>query len=273
MRSKFEEEALIALTMYYSSPYDLRGVQVIVPNSSYLGHECDVLVVQKSGYATEIELKATASDLKADKKKVHGHRSHYIRQIYYGLSEDIPQAAIDEHVPEHAGIIIFRKHSAKSSYRGLYCSIERKPKPNTTAPKLTNEQIQYLTKTLYYRYYHLLHEKVSKSFQEEKTMTRRVLYFTGYPGQIFATPEYNGDKSEFEKFGSKDICHRDWVGIEAEFRDVKTIEDFKSANKRAQSCYCSSVTGEPSIHPVVPDSDAMIFNLRKINDVVLIREL
>ncbi len=272
MRSKFEEEALVALTMFYNSPYDIRAAQIIVPNTSYLGHECDVLIVQKSGYATEIEIKATASDLKADKKKLHGHRSNYIRQIYYGLSEEIPQNVIDDNVPENAGIIMFYKYPMGNMNKGLYCSITRKPKANMKASKLTDKQIQYLTKSLYYRYYKLLYEKVNKSLQEEKSMTRRILYFTGCSGQIFVTPEYNGDKSEFKKFSSNDICYRDWAGIEAEFRDVKTIEDFHAANRRAQSCYCSSITGKPSIHPVVPDNEAIIFNLRQINDVVVIKE-
>ena len=50
---------------------------LIVPNV-YWGldmHECDLLVLSQAGYATEIEIKISIADLRADAKKVHGHRS------------------------------------------------------------------------------------------------------------------------------------------------------------------------------------------------------
>ena len=152
------------MTQYHDSPYKLRSAFVI-PNCSYFGHECDVLVISKNDYATEIELKTSVADLKADMKKLHGHRSKYIRQLYYGISEDIPWDAALQLIPENAGIICFRTYDENyyGRYKGrLRCRIARRPKPSKTALKITAEQKQHLLKTMYYRYYNLLFKNAWK---------------------------------------------------------------------------------------------------------------
>ena len=161
MRSPFETKAIFALTQYHDSPYQL-GKAFVIPNCTALGHECDVLVIQKTNYATEIELKATLSDLKADKKKRHEHKSPFIRQLYFGLHDSISLEDAEKHVPEHAGIIYFHEFDGSTSYRrkgGYYCRIFRKPKPNRYAKPLEQDKINYLLKIMYYRYYNLLFKK------------------------------------------------------------------------------------------------------------------
>ena len=160
MRSEFEEKAIFALTQHGDSPYKLMNAFVI-PNCSRLGHECDVLVIQKSRYVTEIELKATISDLKADKKKRHKHESRYIRQLYFGLHEDIPYEAALPHIPETAGIMVFSKiNNPDSSWHNSYhCTIIRRPKPNRDAIKIDDKIERDLYQTMYYRYYNLLFER------------------------------------------------------------------------------------------------------------------
>lgn len=80
---------------------------IIVPNVGYGMniHECDLLIVTKSGYATEVECKVTVADMKADLKKPHGHRSGKIKRLFYAFP-----VAIEEKctvlVPEGAGIIV-----------------------------------------------------------------------------------------------------------------------------------------------------------------------
>ena len=46
-------------------------VNLVVPNVSwgFFNHECDLISISKSGFATEYEIKVSKSDLKADKKK------------------------------------------------------------------------------------------------------------------------------------------------------------------------------------------------------------
>lgn len=52
--------------------------------SLFINHECDMLVLSKSGYLTEIEIKRSWSDFKADFKKKHSHESaDLIKSFYY----------------------------------------------------------------------------------------------------------------------------------------------------------------------------------------------
>lgn len=70
-------------------------------------------------------------------------------------------------------------------------------------------------------------------------MTRRTIAFINPDFTMFITPEFNGDRSEFIRFGSQDSCDKDWADIEKEFQDCKTLEDFKAASDRAQRYYHS----------------------------------
>jgi hypothetical protein len=87
-------------------------------------HECDVLVLSKAGYATEVEIKTSKSDLIADKKKRHGHFSDRIKYLYFALPDYLKDCI--EHVPERAGIILVGSSGAN---RGR-TNIIRKPKHN-----------------------------------------------------------------------------------------------------------------------------------------------
>lgn len=82
-------------------------VYTIVPNVSWgLGftHECDLLALDNKNRFTEIEIKVTASDLKADFKKSHGHRSKYISRLIYAMPQHIVEKYSDL-IPKHCGII------------------------------------------------------------------------------------------------------------------------------------------------------------------------
>lgn len=79
----------------------------IVPNVFWglnLRHEADLLVLDKSGRLTEIEIKVTLSDLKADFKKMHGHSSTIISRLIYAVPDKLVEYA-QEHIPKHAGLI------------------------------------------------------------------------------------------------------------------------------------------------------------------------
>ena len=51
--------------------FNVNGLSATLP----LGHECDMLVVTKSGYLTEIEIKRSWSDFRAEFRKRHRHTS------------------------------------------------------------------------------------------------------------------------------------------------------------------------------------------------------
>jgi hypothetical protein len=84
---------------------------IIVPNISWgfdYIHECDVFIIKRNGYAVEVEIKRTKSDLLNDFKKPHQHKSNKIREFFYA----IPKDNLDEWsklIPKHAGIIVYEK--------------------------------------------------------------------------------------------------------------------------------------------------------------------
>lgn len=84
---------------------------IIVPNVSWgfdYIHECDVFIIKRNGYAVEVEIKRTKSDLLNDFHKVHHHKSDKVREFFYA----IPKDKVDEWsklIPKHAGIIVYEK--------------------------------------------------------------------------------------------------------------------------------------------------------------------
>lgn len=79
----------------------------IVPNVSWglgLRHECDMLVLDDKDRFTEIEIKVSKSDLKADFNKGHGHYSGIITRLIYAVPTDLLETA-KELVPPKCGII------------------------------------------------------------------------------------------------------------------------------------------------------------------------
>jgi hypothetical protein len=71
-------------------------------------------------------------------------------------------------------------------------------------------------------------------------MTRRyIVFYDEESGYYYSTPEFNGDKSETEAFGSQDSCDKDWPDIVLDFKGVKSLNEFKAASERAQGYYHS----------------------------------
>lgn len=114
-------------------------VNQIVPNISYglWIHECDLLIVSQAGYCTEVEIKTSISDLKADFKKEHQHKSKKIKYFYYAIPESLKEKALPL-IPEHAGLISVK------DMNGFYwhnCSIIKSPIINKNARPLTQEEL------------------------------------------------------------------------------------------------------------------------------------
>lgn len=82
-------------------------------------------------------------------------------------------------------------------------------------------------------------------------MTRKIILFKDPISKaIYATPEFNGDKSEFlillqqSEANSLDGCDKDWKDIITEFFDITTLQEFKQASEKAQSYYHSFLGNE-----------------------------
>lgn len=106
-------------------------INLIIPNVSwgFFIHECDLLVVSKSGYLTEVEIKISLADLKKDIKKRHGHRDDRIKNLYFAIPSKMVKHI--EYIPLHAGILSI---TSKGKVFEL-----TKPKINTAAKPISIE--------------------------------------------------------------------------------------------------------------------------------------
>jgi hypothetical protein len=107
-------------------------VNLIVPRVSWglWIHECDLLIVTKSGYCYEVEIKTSRSDLIADLNKKHGHKSNRIRRLYFAIPEKLRKDI--EFIPERAGILIVNTLGR--------CKKEREAQIEPSTRKLTDEE-------------------------------------------------------------------------------------------------------------------------------------
>ena len=77
---------------------------LVVPNVSWglFRHECDLISMSQAGYFTEVEIKITKADLKADKKKLHDHTDPKIKYLYFAIPVYLKDSI--DLIPERAGI-------------------------------------------------------------------------------------------------------------------------------------------------------------------------
>lgn len=124
---------------------------LVVPNTNqFLYYEVDLLIMTKSGFLTEIEIKVTKSDLKKDLKKRHKHSDPRVKSLWFAGPRDLTDALL-EYAPERAGIIVV--YEVPRHEWGVTMQAEtdelvwifeeiRKPKSNKHAPRMGIE-MQY----------------------------------------------------------------------------------------------------------------------------------
>lgn len=121
-----------------ASWFDYR-VNLIVPNVHWGRnmHECDLLMISKAGYATEIEIKISRADLRRDMKKWHRHHGgHQIKYLYFAMPAELEASA--ELVPAHAGIILIRSDEGLDYERAPRCRQLRPAVVNKGANKMSD---------------------------------------------------------------------------------------------------------------------------------------
>lgn len=132
----YDSAAKIEIAIAYWFGYRLN---LIVPNISWGMniHECDLLVLTKANYASEVEIKVTKADLIKDKDKRHQHKSPLVRRLYFAIPKKLEKHI--EHIPEHAGILLINnsEHDFCSAYD---CKLLRPAKVNTKAKPLQTWQ-------------------------------------------------------------------------------------------------------------------------------------
>lgn len=85
---------------------------IAIPNVSWslLDYEADLLIVNKTGYVSEFEIKRSFEDLKHDFKKNKYHSSELIYKFYYVLPKSIEEKAMklfEEHQNDEKYVSIF----------------------------------------------------------------------------------------------------------------------------------------------------------------------
>lgn len=120
--------------------FDFR-TKYIVPNVSFGAglHECDLLVITKTGYATEVEIKVSLSDLKNDCNKKHQHKSKKIKELWFAIPEIINPSIALEYIPERAGLLWVYGHYDKRN--PIRVKIIRPPITQKLAYKWTEKEI------------------------------------------------------------------------------------------------------------------------------------
>jgi hypothetical protein len=110
-------------------------------------HECDLLICSKAGYLTEVEIKTSVADLRADAKKAHGHRSARIKRLFFAIPDylfDTEEKAqkITHLMPDRAGILTVTSIAAAEIRKGWAprTKIWRKPVENRAAGKITSAE-------------------------------------------------------------------------------------------------------------------------------------
>lgn len=142
--------------------------KVIMPNV-YVGNwnECDALLVLKSGYVHEMEMKVSVSDFRADFKKSNRYKKGTTQYGYTTaidcLKHDllangegfpnrfsflVPEGMIGvDDVPDYAGLYYFRR------YRGDTGRIFEQKSPKLMhRNKISDDLLLHLTKKFVYRY-------------------------------------------------------------------------------------------------------------------------
>lgn len=108
-------------------------LNVIVPNVYWglvgLRYEADLVVLRPSGFALEVEIKVTASDIKADTKKRHLHDYQWFRQLWFAVPETLRD---HPDIPAKAGILAVSEHGLRpwvTMYRNAKTQKEAKAWP------------------------------------------------------------------------------------------------------------------------------------------------
>ena len=163
------EEMIINNPLYFNIRTD-----IAIPNLSWslLDYEADLIIMNKSGYVTEFEIKRSFEDLKHDFNKNIFHNSELINKFYYVLPKSIEEQALklfDEHLEDEKYVKIFGKSTSviKNYPAVIWYDDEGKMTTNNGYPylygkhrKLFLEERVTLLRLLNMRYWNLRRKEI-----------------------------------------------------------------------------------------------------------------
>lgn len=126
-------------------------------------HECDLLVVNKGGFAYEIEIKVSRADVKKDLTKAHVHpQTDRIKRLYFAIPAELATADVLSFIPAHAGILVvarrLRKHGLSYIVDGLRDAVD-----NSKARPWSVEELAKLGRLGTLRFWKLHNTRVIES--------------------------------------------------------------------------------------------------------------
>ena len=141
------EEIQVALYHHFKGCYCIDNF--FIPYK-YKRYEVDFLALRETGYAVEVEIKRSLTDVKKDLKKFHNHDSELISEVYFAMPKDIIKKS-EAFIPEYAGII-----EVEELWGDYHTKVLRKPKRNKLCRKWTQKEIDDFFR---YSNYHIWNAK------------------------------------------------------------------------------------------------------------------
>lgn len=133
----------IDIEIMVANHFDFRQ-SLIVPNISW-GiniHECDLLVVTKSNYLIEVEIKVSKADLIKDLLKWHKHEDKRLKALYFAIPLELLK--YQNYIPSRAGILTVENREARnidnSIYKYMRINLEKKPQINKLTQPISEEE-------------------------------------------------------------------------------------------------------------------------------------
>jgi len=115
-------------------------------------HECDLLILSDAGYASEVEIKVSKSDLLRDSDKYHKHHSNKIKALWFAVPDTLGDFALT-HIEADIGVLCVCENSFKGKSRR--CKILRQAKLRQASRKFTEEERYQLSRLGLMRYWSL----------------------------------------------------------------------------------------------------------------------
>jgi len=135
MRPKWTSQQIeIAVSEYFNI-----RTKIVIPNVSWgllKYHEADLLVLYKSNWCSEVEIKVTAQDIKNDLKKSHGHKEKIIKDVWFAVPDTLKD---NPDIPGFAGILSVSRQIYRKRMRYVV-AVVRLPTKNPKARKFTDEE-------------------------------------------------------------------------------------------------------------------------------------
>jgi hypothetical protein len=136
-----------------SSPFRQRRNYLVIPNVSwgFLNYEADMLVISKSKYATEIEVKVSMADWKKDFEKYkHNDVDERIKYQYYAAPYELAIRYTELELPNGWGVISVGDPNAKWGTEGRGVNILKEAEARD-AKKITDNELLLLARLACFR--------------------------------------------------------------------------------------------------------------------------